>query len=99
MFINFTDLNRACSKDPYPLPRIDALIDSTTEGEIMSFLDAFQGYNQIQMAVEHQEKTSFITKLRVFYYKVMSFGLKNAGDTYQRLLNQMFKDQIDLHGS
>ncbi|KAL0420396.1 UNVERIFIED_CONTAM: putative enzymatic polyprotein [Sesamum latifolium] len=85
MCIDFMDLNRACPKDSYPLPRIDALIDSTTGCEMMSFLDAFQGYNQISLEPEDQEKTSFITEQDIFCYHVMPFGLKNPGATYQRL--------------
>ncbi|KAL0312818.1 UNVERIFIED_CONTAM: Transposon Ty3-G Gag-Pol polyprotein [Sesamum radiatum] len=58
MCVDFTDLNKACPKDSYPLPRIDALIDSTSGCELMSFLDAFQGYNQIRLADEDREKDS-----------------------------------------
>ncbi|KAL0396359.1 UNVERIFIED_CONTAM: Transposon Ty3-G Gag-Pol polyprotein [Sesamum calycinum] len=94
MCIDFTDLNKACFKDSYPLPRIDALIDSTSGCELMSFLDAFQGYNQICLARDDQEKTSFVTDQGIFCYNVMPFGLKNAGATYQRLVNNMFREQI-----
>ncbi|KAL0448665.1 UNVERIFIED_CONTAM: hypothetical protein Slati_1422900 [Sesamum latifolium] len=72
-------LNRACPKDSFPLPRIDAMIDSTSGCELMSFLDAFQGYNQIRLAPEDQEKTSFVTEQGTYCYTVMPFGLKNAG--------------------
>ncbi|KAL0368520.1 UNVERIFIED_CONTAM: Transposon Ty3-G Gag-Pol polyprotein [Sesamum calycinum] len=92
MCIDFTDLNKACPKDSYPLPRIDALIDSTSGCELMSFLDAFQGYNQIRL--DDQEKTSFVTDQGIFCYNVMPFGLKNVGATYQRLVNNMFREQI-----
>uniref|UniRef100_A0A2N9I556 RNA-directed DNA polymerase n=1 Tax=Fagus sylvatica TaxID=28930 RepID=A0A2N9I556_FAGSY len=94
MCVDFTDLNKACPKDSYPLPRIDQLVDSTAGHKLLSFMDAFSGYNQIQMAEEDQEKTAFITSRGLFYYKVMPFGLKNAGATYQRLVNKMFHDQI-----
>ncbi|KAL0384983.1 UNVERIFIED_CONTAM: Transposon Ty3-G Gag-Pol polyprotein [Sesamum radiatum] len=94
MCIDFTDLNRACPKDSFPLPRIDAMIDSTSGCELMSFLDAFQGYNQIRLAPEDQEKTSFVTEQGTYCYTVMPFGLKNAGATYQRLVNSMFQKQI-----
>uniref|UniRef100_A0A2N9GVB7 Reverse transcriptase domain-containing protein n=1 Tax=Fagus sylvatica TaxID=28930 RepID=A0A2N9GVB7_FAGSY len=80
--------------DSYPLPRIDQLVDSTAGHKLLSFMDAFSGYNQIQMAEEDQEKTAFITSRGLFCYKVMPFGLKNAGATYQRLVNKMFHDQI-----
>ena len=90
MCIDFTDLNRACPKDSYPLPQIDTLVNSTARHELLSFMDAFSGYNQIRMKEEDQEKTSFVTSQGIFCYKVMSFGLKNAGATYQRLMNKMF---------
>ncbi|KAL2232611.1 UNVERIFIED_CONTAM: Retrovirus-related Pol polyprotein from transposon 17.6 [Sesamum indicum] len=85
---------RACPKDPYPLPRIDALVDSTAGYELFSMMDAYQGYHQIFMAEEDQDKTSFVTERGIYCYKVMPFGLKNAGATYQRLVNRMFEDQI-----
>uniref|UniRef100_A0A2N9G8J0 RNA-directed DNA polymerase n=1 Tax=Fagus sylvatica TaxID=28930 RepID=A0A2N9G8J0_FAGSY len=84
--VDFTDLNRACPKDPFPLPRIDQLVDSASGHERMSFLDAFQGYHQIPMAHSDQEKTAFITPKGVYCYRVMPFGLKNAGATYQRMV-------------
>uniref|UniRef100_A0A2N9HPS3 RNase H type-1 domain-containing protein n=1 Tax=Fagus sylvatica TaxID=28930 RepID=A0A2N9HPS3_FAGSY len=88
--VDFTDLNRACPKDPFPLPRIDQLVDSASGHERMSFLDAFQGYHQIPMAHSDQEKTAFITPKGVYCYRVMPFGLKNAGATYQRMVTGMF---------
>ena len=90
MCVDFTDLNRACPKDSYPLLQIDTLVDSTARHELLSFMDAFSGYNQIKMKEEDQEKTSFVTSQRLFFYKVMPFRLKNAGATYQRLMNKMF---------
>jgi hypothetical protein len=94
MCVDFTDLNKACPKDSFPLPRIDLLVDSTSGHQLLSFVDAFSGYNQIQMADEDQEKTSFITDRGLYCYKVMPFGLKNAGATYQRLVNRMFEKQM-----
>ena len=94
MCVDFTDLNNACPKDSFPLPRIDQLVDSTAEHKLLTFMDAFSGYNQIQMAEEDQEKTAFITSQGLYCYRVMPFGLKNAGATYQRLVNQMFSKQI-----
>ena len=90
MCINFTDLNRACPKDNYPLPRIDTLVDSTARHELLSFMDTFSGYNQIKMNEDDQERTSFVTSQGLFCYKVMPFGLKNAGATHQRLMNKIF---------
>ena len=94
MCVDFTDLKRACPKDSYPLPLIDTLVDSTARHELLSFMDAFSGYNQIKMNEEDQERTSFVTSQGLFCYKVMPFGLKNAGATYQRLMNKMFTHQI-----
>ena len=94
MCVDFTDLNQACLKDSFPLPRIDQLVDSTVGHKLLTFMDAFSGCNQIQMAEEDQEKTTFITSQGLYCYKVMPFELKNAGATYQRLVNQMFEKQI-----
>jgi hypothetical protein len=88
--VDFTDLNKAYPKDSFPLPRIDQLVDSASGHERMSFLDAFQGYHQIPMTLFDQEKTAFITPRGAYCYKVMSFGLKNAGATYQRMVTTMF---------
>ena len=94
MCVDFTDLNKACPKDSFPLPRIDQLMDSTARHKLLTFTDAFSGYNQIKMDEEDQEKTAFITSQGLYCYKVMPFGLKNAGATYQRLVNKMFNKQI-----
>ena len=87
MCVDFTDLNNTCLKDSFPLPRIDQLVDSTAGHKLLTFMDAFSRYNQIQMAEEDQEKTAFITSQGLYCYRVMPFGLKNAGATYQRLVN------------
>ena len=92
--IDFSDLNKACPKDSFPLPRIDQLVDGTAGHELLSFMDAYSGYNQIMMHEPDQEDTSFITDVGLYCYRVMPFGLKNAGATYQRLVNAMFKPQI-----
>ena len=94
MCVDFTDLNKAYPKDSYSLPQIDTLVDSTARHKLLSFIDAFSGYNQIKMSEEDQERTSFVTNQGLFCYKMMSFGLKNAGATYQRLMNKMFTHQI-----
>ena len=80
MCVDFTNLNRACPKDSYPLPHIDVLVDSTARHWLLSFMDAFSRYNQIKLDKADQEK--------------MSFRLKNMGTTYQRLMNKMFAHQI-----
>ena len=92
--INFIDVNKACLKDSFPLPRIDLIVDVTAGHELLSFMDAFSGYNQISMDSEDQENTSFVTGQGTYCYRVMPFGLKNAGATYQRLVNKMFQKQI-----
>ena len=94
MCMDFTDLNKVCPQDSYPIPQIDILVDSTSRHQLLSFMDTFSGYNQIKLDKTDQEKTSFVTSQSLFYYKVMSFGLKNAGTTYQRLMNKMFTHQI-----
>uniref|UniRef100_A0A2N9FQA3 Integrase catalytic domain-containing protein n=1 Tax=Fagus sylvatica TaxID=28930 RepID=A0A2N9FQA3_FAGSY len=76
MCVDFTDLNKACPKDSFPLPRIDQLVDSTAGHRLLTFMDAFSGYNQIMMDDADQEKTSFITSKGLFCYKVMPFGIE-----------------------
>jgi len=92
---NYIDLNKACPKDSYPLPSIDRLVDGVADHHTLSFLDAYCGYNQIQMHSRDKEKTTFMTDCNNFYYEVMSFGLKNAGGTYQRLMDYIFKRMLD----
>jgi hypothetical protein len=86
--VDFTNLNKACPKDPYPLPRIDQIIDLTARCGLLCFLDAFSGYHQIKMGKEDEEKTVFITPCGVYYYVCMPFVLKNAGATFQRLMRK-----------
>ena len=92
--IYFTDINKACPKDSFPLPRIDLIVDATSGHELLSFMEAFSGYNHISMDPDDQEKTSFVTAQGTYCYRVMPFELKNAGATYQRLVNRMFQKQI-----
>ena len=80
--VDFRNLNKASLKDDFPLPHIDMLVDSTIGQAMLSFMDGFFGYNQIMKALEDMEKTSFITEWGTYYYRVMPFGLKNAGTTY-----------------
>ncbi|CAL9011062.1 unnamed protein product [Prunus brigantina] len=94
MCVDYTNLNRACPKDSFPLPRIDQLVDATAGHALLSFMDAYSGYNQIFMHPEDQAHTSFITDRGLYCYKVMPFGLKNAGATYQRLVNSIFAPLI-----
>jgi len=89
MCVDFTDFNKVCPKDSYPLPSIDALVDSTSGCKMLSFLDAFSGYNQIKMHPRDECKTAFMTETSCYYYTVMPFGLKNASATYQRLMDRV----------
>ena len=90
--MDYTDLNDACPKDNFPLPRINQIVDASAGHGMLSFLDAFSGYHQIPMHPPDAEKTSFITLHGLFCYNVMPFGLKkNARATYQRLVTKMFR--------
>lgn len=93
--VDYTDLNKACPKDSFPLPHIDQLIDATAGHELLSFLDAYSGYNQIKMDPLDEKKISFITDRGTYYYKFMPFGLKNVGATYQRLVTKMFQEHME----
>ncbi|CAA0831241.1 Unknown protein, partial [Striga hermonthica] len=92
--IDFSDLNKACPKDSYPMPHIDYMVDATSGHELMSFMDAYYGYNQIPMDPEEAEHTSFYSARGLYCYTMMPFGLKNAGATYQWLVNKMFSRLI-----
>ena len=94
MCVDFTYLNKTCPKDSYSLPRINQLVDFIAGHKLLSFMDAFSRYSQIRMDEVDQEKTLFVTSQGLFYYKVMPFGLKNAGATYQKLVNHRFHPQI-----
>ena len=94
MCIDYSGLNKHCPKDPFPLPRIDQVIDSTAGAELLCFLDAYFGYHQIRMKKSDQKATSFITPFGTYCYVTMPFGLKNAGATYQRTMQRCLKDQI-----
>ncbi|WVZ07299.1 hypothetical protein V8G54_020645 [Vigna mungo] len=101
MCTDFTDLNKACPKDTYPLPSIDALVDGVSGYEILSFLNAYSGYNQIPMYHPDSEKTAFITERATYCYEVMPFGLKNTGATYQlrsRSLEDHLRDLEEVFG-
>ena len=90
MCIDYTDLNKACPRDAYPLPNIDRLVDGVVDNKVLNFIYAYSGYNQIPMATTDMKKTAFIIDNTNYFYKVMSFGLKNASATYQRLMDKVF---------
>ena len=93
MCVDFTKLNKACPKDDFPLPRIDQLVDSTARCEILSFLDAYSGYHQVQMAKADKVHTSFVTHGGTYCYFWMTFSLKNAGATFARLVHKALGTQ------
>jgi len=97
MCVDFTDLNKACPKDSYPLPSIDVLVDNASGCKLLSFLDAFSGYYQIKMHPMDEEKTAFMTERSCYCYKVMPFGLKNAGATYQRLMDKVLGRNVQAY--
>ena len=92
--VDFTDLNKVCLKDSFPMSQIDQLVDATVGHHRISFLDSFQDYHQIPLVLSDQEKTAFVTPIGNYHYKVMPFGLKNAGFTYQRMMTRMFEPQL-----
>ena len=79
MCVDYIDLNKHCSKDPFGLPHIDQIVDSTAESALLSFLDCYSGYHQIALYKEDQSKTSFITPFGAYCYTTMSFRLKTPG--------------------
>lgn len=85
---------RLVQKDNFSLSKIDLIVDATSKHELLSFMDAFSGYHQIKMHPPNIENTSFIIERGLYCYKVISFELKNAGATYQRLVNKIFKEMI-----
>jgi hypothetical protein len=87
-------LNKASPKDDFPLPHIDILVDNVARSSTYSFMDGFSGYNQIKMALEDKAKTTFITPWGTYCYKVILFGLKNAGATYPRAMVTLFHDMM-----
>ena len=79
MCVDYTDLNKHCPKDPFSLPRIDEVVDSTATYELLSFLDYYSSYHQISLKEDNQIKTLFITPFGAYCYKTMSFRLKTPG--------------------
>jgi hypothetical protein len=94
MCIDFTDLNKACLKDEFPLPRIDSLVDAAASSELMSLLDCYSSYHQIWMKNEDEPKTSFITPSGTYCYLWMPEGLKNAGGSFNRMTAKVLHSQI-----
>jgi hypothetical protein len=94
MCIDYTDLNKHCPKDPFPLHRIDQVVDSMAGSVLLCFLDCYSGYHQISLHPNDEDKTTFITPRDIYCYKVMTFGLKNARATYQKAIQKCLASQI-----
>lgn len=94
MCTDYTNLNKACPKDLYPLPSIDCLVDEAFRFLNLPFLDAYFEYNQILMFKQDEEKTTFIIDMTIYFYSDMPFSLKNVGATYQRLIDMIFVNQL-----
>jgi hypothetical protein len=94
MCIDYTSLNKACPKDEYSLPHICWIVDFTVTYELLSFLDAYSGYHQINLATDDEEKISFIMPFGIFCYTKMAFGLKNREATYQKCVHIILENQI-----
>jgi hypothetical protein len=94
MCIDYTNLNKACPKDPYPLSRIDQIVDSTSGCDLLSFIDAYSGFHQIKMAEDDRKHTSFITVDGLYCYIVMPYGLLNALPIFARAMNITLGDLV-----
>ena len=92
--VDYRDLNKASPKDNFPLPNIHILVDNCAKHEIQSFVDCYAGYHQILMDETDAEKTAFTTPWGTYCYRVMPFGLKNAGATYMRAMTTIFHDMM-----
>ena len=93
--VDYRDLNKATQKDHFPLPFIDQVLDSLAGKKFFSFLDGFSGYNQIRIAPQDQDKTTFTSPWGTFAYRVLPFGLCNAPTTFQRAVIGIFSDMLN----
>jgi hypothetical protein len=93
--VDYTDLNKACKKDPCGLPRIDQVMDSMVGCTLLSFLDSYLRYHQIPLKVKDQIKTSFITLFGAFCYTTMSFRLESVGAMYQRGIQKCLHSHLE----
>ena len=94
MCIDYTSLNKACPKDPFALPRIDQVIESTAGCELLSFLDAYSRYHQIKLDLADRMNTAFITPFGAFCFLTMPFGLRNVGATFHRCMQKCLLKQL-----
>jgi hypothetical protein len=90
--MDFQDLNKACPKENFLTPFIDQILNECAGSKAFYFMDGFLGYNQIQIKLEDQHKTTFICPWGNFAYQKIPFGLKNIGATFQRAMNSSFHD-------
>jgi hypothetical protein len=99
MCIDFTELNKVCPKDPYPLPRIDVIIYQAAGCDMLSLLDCFSGYHQVWMRREDEAKTGFTTPFGIFCFVRMPEGLRNAGSTFNRMMKLILSNQLGRNAS
>ena len=92
VYVDYWDINKACSKYNYPTPYINQIVDDYVGNEIFSFVDGFSGYNKINILLADQPKTTFICPWGTFAYCKLPFGLKNAGGSFQRAMSYVFHD-------
>jgi hypothetical protein len=101
MCIDYTSLNKACPKDPYPLSHIDQIVDSTSGCDLLSYLDAYSGFHQIQMSKEDRRHTAFVIVDGLYCYVVMPYGLRNALPTFVRAMSKSFgdltRDKVEIY--
>jgi len=93
--VDYRELNKATQKDHFPLPFTDQVLDTLAGKKFFSLLDGFNGYNQIQIAREDQDKTTFTCPWGTFSYRFLPFGLCNAPATFQRAILSIFADLIN----
>jgi hypothetical protein len=93
MCIDYTNLNKHYPKDPFPFSCIDQVVDCTADSVLLCFLDCYSRYHQIVLNLDDEEKTTFITPHSIYCYKVMTFGLKNAGETYEKAIQKCLNSQ------
>ncbi len=93
--MDYCKLNVQTKKDPFPLPFLDSILDLVVKHEMYSFMDGYSGYNQVKMAKEDKDKTTFISEWGVYAYNVMPFGLCNAPITFQKVVTKMFKPYLN----
>ena len=96
MCVDYRDLNRASPKDDFPLPHIDILVDNTAQAKVFSFMNGFSIFNQIKVALEDMEKTTFIIPWGTFCYKWITFGLKNVKAKFQNAIVTLFNVMIHI---